>query len=125
MAIFGHGSDYFTQVPDLIWVRVPLWLWVLVAAKAEALMDRAIRAATATIMDFFMAVLLLCWWVEVDVTFGELLHTGSGFDLGPRAALALGLGSGEGGGADRQGDEGGYCYYHYLACVHWFYLQGD
>jgi hypothetical protein len=85
---------------------VPLWLWVLVAAKAEALTDRAIRAATATIMDFFMAFLLLCWWVEVDVTFRELLHTGSGLDLGAGSTLALGLGSPESRGAYGEGDEG-------------------
>ena len=30
---------YFMQAPDLIWVRASLWLWVLVTAKAVALMD--------------------------------------------------------------------------------------
>jgi len=38
----------------------------------------------------------------------RLLHAGSGFDLGPGAALALSLVSGEGGGAEGQSDKGGY-----------------
>jgi hypothetical protein len=54
---FGRQvRGYFTQVPDLIGV------WVLVcslsAAKAVALTERATRAAMATIMDFFIMVLL-------------------------------------------------------------------
>jgi hypothetical protein len=48
----GHDSVYFTQVPDLIWVRVPLWLWVLVAAKAVTLSTSVTKAATATTMIF-------------------------------------------------------------------------
>jgi hypothetical protein len=50
--IYPMVRDYFTQVPDLIGV------WILVcslsAAKAVALTERAIRAATATMMDFFI-----------------------------------------------------------------------
>jgi len=99
-------TPYFTQVPDLIWVRVPLWLWVLVAAKAVALTDRATRAATATIMDFFMVVLLGLLRVEVDVRGDALLYAGAGFDRGLDSGLALG--GGKGGGAYRQGNEGGY-----------------
>jgi hypothetical protein len=67
VAFVGLDSVYFTQVPDLIWVRVPLWLWVLVAAKAEALTERASSAAMATIMDFFMVLLLLCFVLCVGV----------------------------------------------------------
>jgi hypothetical protein len=98
---------------------VPVWL--LVAAKAEALTERATRAAMATIMDFFMVDLLFEVEVKVKVKVEEcLLHAGAGFDLGLGPGAALGLGArfqsdlvgGEGGGADGEGDEGGDSYYH-------------
>ncbi|MBT0666464.1 hypothetical protein KI809_19320 [Geobacter pelophilus] len=49
-------QGYFTQVPDLICVRVPVWLCDFVAAKADTLRDIATRAAVAakTILRVFM-----------------------------------------------------------------------
>ena len=51
------GEDYFTQVPVLIWVGLPVWVGV--AAKGEPLRESAPRAAVATITNFFMVMLLL------------------------------------------------------------------
>jgi hypothetical protein len=62
------GCGYFTQVPDLIWVLVPVLSRIWSAAKAVALTDRATRAATATMTDFFMVILLLCSVLLVEVT---------------------------------------------------------
>ncbi len=50
----GWIGNYFTHVPDLIWVLVPVWL--LVAAKAVTLSDNATSAAVAVIMSFLVFI---------------------------------------------------------------------
>ena len=55
---------------------MPLWLWVLVAAKAVALTDNATRAVTATSRDFFMVILLLCISITTNVIMPELAAAG-------------------------------------------------
>ena len=52
--MFSGLGNYFTQVPDLIWVLVPVWL--LVAAKAVTLSDNATSAAVAVIMSFLVFI---------------------------------------------------------------------
>jgi len=49
-------GNYLTQVPSLIWVRVPDWLLVCVPFAANAATDRdsATRAAVTVIMSFFI-----------------------------------------------------------------------
>jgi hypothetical protein len=52
---------YFTQVPDLIWVRVPDLLWPWGAANADALRERAVIAATATTIRLRVFIVVPPW----------------------------------------------------------------
>ncbi len=56
--LFIVVQHYFTQVPDLICVRVPDLVWVPFPAKAVTESDSATMAAVATITSFFMVILL-------------------------------------------------------------------